>query len=84
LFNETSLTPDPELEQHFLSPPNSAKPWVFWEWLSFDTTPAAITKDLEEMHAKGIEGVMLFQNGVGVGKMSRVNGTMELRGKGDK
>jgi hypothetical protein len=32
-------------------------------WLRVDTTPAAITKDLEEMHAKGIEGAILWDSG---------------------
>ena len=36
-------------------------------WLRVDSTPAAITKDLEEMHAKGIEGAILYDSGVGGG-----------------
>ena len=32
-------------------------------WLRVDTTRAAITKDLEEMHAKGIEGAFLWDSG---------------------
>ena len=64
-FNATSPTPDAELVEHFQSPPASARPWVFWMWLRTDTTYEAITKDLEEMHAKGIEGVILYDSGVG-------------------
>ncbi|MCX7007861.1 MAG: glycosyl hydrolase [Kiritimatiellaeota bacterium] len=80
-FNATLITPDVELAQHFKSPPASARPWVFWEWVGLSTSTEAITKDLEEMHAKGIEGVMLFQNSVKDGKMTRASGKMELRGK---
>lgn len=54
---------DTELEAHFQSPPASARPWVFWVWLRADSTPEAITKDLEEMKAKGIEGAILYDTG---------------------
>ena len=49
-------------------------------WLRVDTTPAAITKDLEEMHAKGIEGAILYDSGVG-GHLE-VSAKMVLDGKG--
>ena len=55
------------LEQGFAAPPPAARPWVFWMWLRVDTTPAAITKDLEEMRAKGIEGAIIYDSGVGHG-----------------
>lgn len=63
VFNATSPAIDPLLEQHFAVPPAGARPWVFWMWLRVDTTFAAITKDLEEMHAKGIEGAILYESG---------------------
>ncbi len=65
--NATSLVLSPRLEKQFQTPPANAHPWVFWMWLRVDTTPAAITKDLEEMHAKGIEGAILYDSGVGGG-----------------
>lgn len=82
--NLTSTTPDAELAEHFQSPPASARPWVYWEWSATDTSPAAITKDLEEMHAKGIEGVMLFHNPYfNPAKTAlKANATMVLHGKG--
>jgi hypothetical protein len=79
-FNATSTTPDAELEQHFHSPPASARPWVFWMWLHTDTTREAITRDLEEMHAKGIAGVILYDSGPGTAMKASTK--MELRGKG--
>ncbi len=54
---------DSSLDSLFQSPPASAGPWVFWMWLRVGTTPAAITKDLEEMHAKGIAGAILWDSG---------------------
>ena len=74
---EVSVDP---LENQFQTPPASARPWVFWMWLRVDTTPDAITKDLEEMHAKGIEGALLYDSG-GTG-LSRASTTMVLQGKG--
>ena len=58
--NETSTVPDPQMEEHFRSPPASVHPWVFWMWLNVDTNQAAITRDLEEMRAKGIEGAIIY------------------------
>jgi hypothetical protein len=66
---------------HFQSPPASARPWVFWMWLRVDTSPAAITKDLEEMHAKGIEGAILYDSGFGGGGLG-FSSKMVLQGKG--
>ena len=54
-----------ELADDFVHPPGSAKPWVFWVWLHADTTPAAMTRDLEQMKAKGIAGFILYDTGTG-------------------
>lgn len=59
VYSESSL------ETGFKEPPSSARPWVWWMWLGTKNNPAAITKDLEEMHAKGIGGAILFQTGPG-------------------
>ena len=59
----TSLRAD--LADDFVQPPESAKPWVFWVWLHADTTPAAMTRDLEQMKAKGISGFILYDTGAG-------------------
>lgn len=52
------------LERHFRNPPPDAKNWVFWMWLRTPTTPEAITRDLEEMKAKGIAGFIIQDSGV--------------------
>jgi hypothetical protein len=49
-----------DLSKGFLTPPKSAAPWVYWMWLEVDTTPAAMTRDLEQMKAKGIPGFILY------------------------
>jgi hypothetical protein len=53
------------LEDDFHHPPPGASTWVYWVWLQTPTTPAAITRDLEEMKAKGIAGFILYDTGAG-------------------
>ena len=68
------------LESGFTQPPPVAGPWVFWMWLRVDTIPEAITKDLQEMHAKGIAGAILYDSGVG--GTPNFSAKMVLDGKG--
>ncbi|HEX3625644.1 MAG TPA: glycosyl hydrolase [Verrucomicrobiae bacterium] len=60
------------LDQQFQDPPRLARPWVFWVWTA-DTTPAALTRDLTEMKAKGITGCIIYdvQTGRGVNWWTR-------------
>nr|WP_165419973.1 glycosyl hydrolase [Edaphobacter modestus] len=53
------------LDRGFRTPPAAARPWVFWMWLRVKSNRTAITADLEAMHAKGIEGAILYDGGVG-------------------
>jgi hypothetical protein len=53
------------LAQSFLTPPDDAKPWVYWWWLESDASKEGITRDLEEMKRQGIGGVLLFDSGSG-------------------
>ena len=77
---EASPSPaDADLTKGFIQPPAAARPWVLWMWLFLETSPAAITKDLEEMHAKGIEGAILYDTGVGGGL--KAGDKMVLKGK---
>jgi hypothetical protein len=52
-----------DLDQQFQAPPTQARPWVFWMWLHADATHAVITRDLEQMKAKGIAGFILYDAG---------------------
>ncbi len=54
-----------ELLKGFVHPPESAAPWVYWMWINVDTTPAAMTFDLEQMKAKGIPGFILYNSHAG-------------------
>ncbi len=47
------------LQQGFQTPPNAAKPRVWWHWMNGNITKEGITKDLEWMKRVGIGG---FQN----------------------
>ena len=49
----------------FQSPPVAARPWAYWWWLNSNVTREGITRDLEEMHRQGIQGVMIFNAGGG-------------------
>ena len=51
-----------DLAHKFVTPPDSAKPWVNMWW--FDkVTPANITQHPEELKTKGVGGVMLIDLG---------------------
>lgn len=50
-----------DLASGFASPPASARPRVFWDWLNGCVTREQITRDLEAMKEKGIVGAMIFQ-----------------------
>ena len=49
-----------ELEDGFKNPPLRARTRCFWWWLNGNVTQEAITRDLEEMKAKGYGGALLF------------------------
>jgi hypothetical protein len=49
-----------ELRAGFVHPPEEAKLRCFWWWLGSNVTKAAITRDLEEMKAKGFGGALIF------------------------
>src|SRR3990172_1788173 len=50
-----------DLEQAFLKPPESARPWVYWFWLNGNITKEGITADLEAMQRVGIGGVLIME-----------------------
>ncbi len=50
-----------DLAKDFASPPNSAKPWVYWFWLNGNITSNGITADLEAMRRVGIGGVLIME-----------------------
>ena len=52
----------------FYSPPDAAKPRVYWFWEFNRVTKEGITRDLEQFKAKGISGVNLICTGGYAGK----------------
>lgn len=57
-----------DLSDLFVSPPDHAKPRVYWWWLYNRVNKGSITRDLEEFKAKGISGVNLICTGGYAGK----------------
>lgn len=49
-----------KLEQDFIHPPASARPWVFWYWMQAAVSKEGISADLEAMKAIGIGGAYLM------------------------
>jgi hypothetical protein len=48
------------LEDLFLHPPGSSRPYVWWHWMGPNFSKYGITKDLEAMKAMGIGGATIF------------------------
>jgi len=48
------------LEAQFLTPPDQARPWVYWFWMGGYVTREGITADLEAMARVGIGGVLIM------------------------
>jgi hypothetical protein len=51
---------EPKLEEGFKNPPQSARPRVWWHWMSGNVTEEGIKLDLEWMKRVGIGGVQTF------------------------
>ncbi len=50
----------------FASPPESARPWVYWMWMDGNLTRNGLTADLEAMKQAGLGGVVICEVNVGV------------------
>ena len=50
----------PSLEQAFAQPARDAQPLVFWMWLGTEMPYETLTRDLEQMKAKGIVGAIIY------------------------
>ena len=59
LLGQFSLRADSALEAGWQNPPNDARLRAYWWWLNGNVTKAAITRDLEQMKAKGFGGALL-------------------------
>ncbi|MGB0259733.1 MAG: glycosyl hydrolase, partial [Coraliomargarita sp.] len=54
------------LEESFLAPPDSARPYTWWHWVNGNVSKEGITKDLECMKSVGLGGFVLFDCSVGI------------------
>ncbi|HEY0679523.1 MAG TPA: glycosyl hydrolase [Chitinophagaceae bacterium] len=54
------ISPQIDLRKIFLSPPESASPWVFWYWHLASVSKEGITADLNAMKEAGIGGAYLM------------------------
>lgn len=50
-------------EEEFRNPPQSARPAVLWTWLNGHVDRKQITRELEEMKAKGLRGAIIWDLG---------------------
>ncbi len=57
-------SPKDSLESGFLNPPDSARPRVWWHWMSGNVTKEGIKADLEWMKRAGIAGFQNFDAGL--------------------
>ena len=53
------------LWEGFRSPPDDARPRVWWHWMDGNVDPEGIRLDLEWLHRVGVRGVQLFDGGMG-------------------
>lgn len=60
---QVGFSPSTDLRADFLSPPDYAKPRVFWWWLEGNITEEGIRQDLIDMKNAGIKGAIVFDAG---------------------
>jgi len=60
---QTQLCTFDTVEEGFRQPPRSAGIRCFWWWLNGNVTKQAITRDLEQMKAKGFSGALIVDAG---------------------
>ncbi|HEV3252449.1 MAG TPA: glycosyl hydrolase, partial [Puia sp.] len=61
----TQSKPTETLLTGFRTPPNAAKPRVWWHWMNGNITKEGIRKDLEWMNRSGIGGFQNFDASLG-------------------
>ena len=63
-FSQANSSKD-SLYKNFATPPNSARPRVWWHWMNGNITKDGIRKDLEWMSRSGIGGFQNFDASLG-------------------
>ncbi len=54
------------VENAFVNPPETAKPWTWWHWIDGNITREGITHDLEAMSRAGLGGALIFNVKLGL------------------
>ncbi|MBX3538493.1 MAG: hypothetical protein KF735_12680 [Chelatococcus sp.] len=62
-MSETARATRSELEAGFITPPNAARPRVWWHWMNGNIAKEGIKLDLEWMNRVGIGGFQMFDAG---------------------
>lgn len=62
--NAGAQTHNSVLEAGFRNPPIEARPGAYWDWLNGHVNLTQITRELEEMKAKGMSGVEIWDIGI--------------------
>lgn len=57
---------DDSLDNDFVSPPDTARPWVYWYFMDGHLTREGMTADLEAMKKAGIGGALYLEVGIGI------------------
>ncbi len=56
------------LKMDFQTPPDSAKPGVYWYFINGNMSKASITADIESMKTSGIGNLIFLEGNVGVSR----------------
>ncbi|MFP4096383.1 MAG: glycosyl hydrolase [Cyclobacteriaceae bacterium] len=48
------------LQESFISPPDSVKPWIYWYWINDNISKEGISRDLEAMASVGIGEALIY------------------------
>ncbi len=57
---------DMPLAKDFVSPPDSARPWVYWFFMDGNLTREGISADLQAMNRSGIGGAIILEVNIGI------------------
>ena len=66
LFLSTTTVYAGDLAADFATPPEAARPWVYWYFMDGNLTREGMTADLEAMKKAGIGGALFLEVGIGI------------------
>jgi hypothetical protein len=61
-----AIVAETPLANDFLTPPDSARPWVYWFFMDGNLTREGISADLEAMKRAGLGGAIILEVGIGI------------------